>query len=646
MPETKNPFEGIIRLEWPGKQCQLLFDNDKWHFLPLGQVSNIHALLFKDRIGTGSRPAGIAIQGDELKSLDALHSYVPSSLQFIYYDAPRINVFQDRAESGYSTATWLSLVKQIAERVYPCLKREGFIAVHTDEQMSHYARMILDETFGRDCYVGTLVWQKQYAPQNDLNIPTDVLDYIVVYSKVNIAELPKIGILIKPDDLQDDGDFRGCFIDGHKGARSGSEATKFHVNTSPYHWQILNSKLPKGRCHFDPILGVLWFESVEECGDFFVEIQACDKNNHLASKTVHFSVREPKNVEDVYSLPERIWWLLKNDNDIVNGGPLKVVDLPDNLLDAIKGQQFSLVFQASGGNVFSMRSDAPGVNRYWEFGLRTLVNGIAQAKASFGRTGSALPSIKKYFDREDAKKRAAVMNFLPWYDYGHTQDATQHSKALKNAGILEGSINMMAKPQRLLGHLIQLFAPGKKDIVLAMGDVNAVFASVAIKMNRHFIHMIGGSTSDWNDWENLGGRRILATMDGRDSEEIEGSDALPDAAPKKGYVDVLSLSKSYLFRSERNGDIESQFDDNESVDDFWAGLAGAYRDKSHKSEYYRLDGKIVVVVPYEQPLDIVMVARIRKQYGDQKLIIIYESSEGELSAPHATVLKRAPFDLI
>ena len=301
MPETTNPLEGIIRLEWPGKQSPLAFDNERWRFIPFGQIRNKHSLLFQNRVGTGDSLAGLSIFGDELSSLDSLHPFVSGSLQFVYYDAPRLSTFQGQAEPGYANATWLSLVQQIARKGYSCLKKKGFIAVHTDDQMASYARVILDEVFGRDCYVGTLLWQKQYGPQNDLNIPTDVFDYVVVYSKTSVDELQKIGLLVKPDDLKDDGDFRGCFIDGHKGARSGSEATKFHVNTSPYHWQIIDSKLPKGNWHFDSILGVLWFETVEECGDFFVTVQAVDKNNKTSSKTIRFSVRERQSVDDTYS---------------------------------------------------------------------------------------------------------------------------------------------------------------------------------------------------------------------------------------------------------------------------------------------------------------------------------------------------------
>ena len=568
-------MDGVIQLNWPGKNDNIVFDGNKWHLIPFDSTRNKHTLLFNQRIGEGENCVGWAIIGDELSCLEALRPFISSEARLVYYDAPRLSVFPSMAESGYAVSTWLSLIKHVSERVKPCLKREGFFAIHTDEQLSHYARMILDETFGKDSYVGTFAWQKQYAPQNDLNIPTDVFDYIVVYSKAPAEELPKIGLLVTPANLKDDGDFRGCYIDGHKGARSGSEATKFHVNTSPYHWRIVESHLPSGHFHFDPILGVLWFESVDECGKFSVTVEAIDKVGHTATKTIHFEVREPQSIEDTYNLPTRIWWLLKNDNDIQKGGNLVVSDFQAQEVCAFKGQQFSLVFKATGGEVFSMRSDSPGANRYWEFGLRTLVQGIAQAKASFGNTGSALPSIKKFFDRNDAKKRASVMNFLPWYDFGHTQDATQHSIALMRAHITTGGVNMMAKPQRLLGHLISLFAPDANDLVVSLGDVNGVLASVAAKLNRFFVHLSGGFSDDIREWESIGLKRIKATIEGKDDSSLEGSDALDSVAPVNGFLDVLSLSQSYLSINEKSNDIEPHLSDDESVADFWAGLAGA-----------------------------------------------------------------------
>ena len=338
--------------------------------------------------------------------------------------------------------------------------------------------------------------------------------------------------------------------------------------------------------------------------------------------------------------------MLKNDNDIVKGGALEVAELPSDELQGIKGQEFSLVFKAIGGEPITMKSDSPGSGRYWEFGLKTLIESVARAKASFGNSGNALPSIKKYFERENAKKIQTVMNLLPWYDFGHTQDATQHCKALKAAGITDGEINMMAKPQKLIGHLISLLAPRANDVVMSIGDSNAVFASVAIKLHRKFVHIIGGTQDDFETWENTASKRILATMEGKDNETIEGNDALPDAKTQNGKIVVLKLSESKLIANIKNDDIEPDFSVDEVIEDFYAGLSGAYRFSNDEPVYQGLDKKVVYVVPCDESLDAIMLDKIKRQYPDDKLVVIYDASEEELTAPQKVILKRAPFELI
>lgn len=644
---TNNPYAGNIELYWPGKHSMLSYSNGMWKLSPYEICEKKRALLFNFRIGEGDDVRGYCIEGDIISSLKSIYPYVASSLQFIYFDAPRLSSFQSEAESGYAISTWLSLVQQSTRLAIPCLKHAGFFAIHTDEQMCHYARLILEETFGKKHYVGTFVWQKQYAPQNDHNVPTDVLDYIVVFSKCDIENLDKIGILVTPKDLKDDGDFRGCYIDGHKGARSGSEATKFKINTSPYHWEIVDSNLPQGRFHFDGILGTIWFESVDSIGDYFITVKATDKKGHCAQGTIKFKIREPENIDDIYALPNRIWWLLKQDNDISKGGELRIENLDDKELVGIMGQEFSLVFKAKGGEPFTMRSDSPGAGRYWEFGLRTLIEGIAKAKASFGSNGSALPSIKKFFDRNDAKKRQAIMNFLPWYDYGHTQDATQHCKSLKQAGLVDGEINMTAKPQKLLAHLISLLAPKTSDRVMSLGDSNAVFGCVALKLHRKFIHTTGTSTDEICTWNATGKKRLLATLQGKDRQSIEGNDFIgKESTINDGYIDVLKTSKSFLLYNANNGDMIPSFDTDEKVDDFYAGLSGAYKSNKADFAYNGIDDRCVIVVPEDEELDAILLNKYRQKYPSNKLIIIYESMDGVLNTPKNVILRRAPFELV
>jgi DNA-cytosine methyltransferase len=456
-----------VELVWPGKDDDLSFEGSLWRFSAPKPYSTRRSLIFNETLGNGSKHLGTVVKGDYINALTALIPFVPDSVQLIYFDAPRLSVLENECMPGRVVSTWLSIVQQSAMDSYKSIRSTGFFILHTDEEMSHYGRQVLDEVFGRERHVTTFAWQKKYAPQNDKtkNNPTDAFDYIIVYCKCALEDLPKVGILQKPDDIIDDGDWRGCYTAGHKGAKSGSEATKFHVNAPPYRWELIDSSLPAGRYWFDKITGVLWFESVIGVGDYWVKVKCTDSDSNSSEETISFSVHKAENYHDHFELPDRIWWLLKDDNDIKTGGELHI-DKSD-ALSAVEGDQFSIVFKAEGGKPYTMKSSAPGANRYWEFSLRTLVDAIATTTASFGSKGTALPSRKTYHDRNNAFVKMAVMNWLPWQDFGKSEDASRHVKALASSGITSGTLHLTAKPQKLLAYLIELFAPDEGDLVLS-----------------------------------------------------------------------------------------------------------------------------------------------------------------------------------
>ncbi|MDE5806835.1 MAG: hypothetical protein K2H76_01860 [Muribaculaceae bacterium] len=190
-PINHSPYSGFLELSWPGKNNSIVFKDGKWIMLPNDCQLSYRALLYEKELGSGENIIGYAVDADQLTGLASLKSYMLSKIQLIYFDAPRLKVFQSASISGYTTSTWLSLLRQTAVNAIPLLTKNGFFVLHTDEEMSHYARMVLEEIFGKNHYVGTLAWQKQYAPQNDLNIPTDVLDYIIVLAKILLITFPK-----------------------------------------------------------------------------------------------------------------------------------------------------------------------------------------------------------------------------------------------------------------------------------------------------------------------------------------------------------------------------------------------------------------------------------------------------------------------
>ena len=638
-----------VELMWPGKDEQIAFSGSTWTFSPMDGAETRRSLRYKETIGgEGGVLHGWVVAGDYISALDTLIPLAGGSVQMAYFDSPRLSVLETEAAPGYAVSTWLSIVQQAAIKSSKSLKRTGFFLLHADEETAHYGRQVLDEVFGRLRHVTTFAWQKKYAPQNDKNKnnPTDAFDYIIVYSKCPLEDLPKIGLLQTPDSIIDDGDWRGCYTAGHKGAKSGSEVTKFHVNAPPYRWKMLDASLPEGRHWFDGLTGVLWFESIESAGDYWVKVQCTDATGNVDEKTVHFSTRESASLKDHFNLPDRIWWLLKNDNDISPSGRLAIAE--EDGLEGIVGDEYSMVFKATGGTPFTMKSSAPGRGRYWEFSLRTLVESIAETTASFGVKGVALPSKKTFHDRNDTQVRTAVMNWLPWYDYGKSEDASRHVNALVRAGITSGTPNLTAKPQQLLAHLVSLFAPNECDIVLALGDMNAVTASVAMKMNRRFIHITGGSERDREAWENTASKRLVAVMAGLDSGETEKDDPMPGPyAVKAGIIDVLCVSRREMRIDKTSGAVHITEAEGEDMAGFYAGLAGAYRREAGSDAYHGLQGQCVVVLDEEEILDAGMLSYLASQHAGQQITVIAERLELPIGVPlpqNVTVV-HAPFDL-
>ena len=103
---------------------------------------------------------GYVVKGDYITALQSLIPFVGSHIKMIYFDSPRLSTLQDQAQSGYLDSTWLSIVRRSAQIALKLLHNNGFFVLHTDEEMAHYGRMVLDEVFGRDHHITSFAWQK------------------------------------------------------------------------------------------------------------------------------------------------------------------------------------------------------------------------------------------------------------------------------------------------------------------------------------------------------------------------------------------------------------------------------------------------------------------------------------------------------
>ena len=63
------------------------------------------------------------------------------------------------------------------------LRDDGVIFVSIDDHEIHNLRLLMNEIFGEENFVATIVWQKKQSPQNDSTYLSQMHDYILVYAK-------------------------------------------------------------------------------------------------------------------------------------------------------------------------------------------------------------------------------------------------------------------------------------------------------------------------------------------------------------------------------------------------------------------------------------------------------------------------------
>lgn len=76
--------------------------------------------------------------------------------------------------------------------LYALLSKDGFLFVNLDEQEHAYAKVVLDGIFGRQNFIGDMIWQKRKGGGNDSRYLALDHDYILVYAKDASKEMHPI----------------------------------------------------------------------------------------------------------------------------------------------------------------------------------------------------------------------------------------------------------------------------------------------------------------------------------------------------------------------------------------------------------------------------------------------------------------------
>ena len=182
-------------LDWIGKKAVINHDKQ----VPFHLLNEVPELSYGDKDS-----GNMLIQGDNLVALKSLLPYYAGKVKCIYIDppyntgnegwiyndnvnSPEIkewlgNVVGKEAEDLSRHDKWLCMMYPRLKLLWEFLRKDGSIWVSIGDNEVGALRILLDEIFGRNCFVASNVWQKRYSRENREAIG-DAHEYVLIYAK-------------------------------------------------------------------------------------------------------------------------------------------------------------------------------------------------------------------------------------------------------------------------------------------------------------------------------------------------------------------------------------------------------------------------------------------------------------------------------
>jgi site-specific DNA-methyltransferase (adenine-specific)/adenine-specific DNA-methyltransferase len=225
----------------------------------------------------------LIVEGDNLVALKALLPYYAGQVKCIYIDPPYNTgnegwVYNDNVNSplmlewlGKAVGKeaedlsrhdkWLCMMYPRLALLKQFLRSDGAIFVSIDDNEVQALRYVMDEIFGNQNFIATVLWQKVYSPKNSARHFSEDHDYIVVYA-LN-AETWKPNLVPRSDEQDSayknrDNDPRGVWKTSDLSARNFYSLGTYEIVS------------PSGRVIRHPPKGTYWRVSKER----FLELDA------------------------------------------------------------------------------------------------------------------------------------------------------------------------------------------------------------------------------------------------------------------------------------------------------------------------------------------------------------------------------------
>jgi len=242
-----SPTTGTLRpvptesVDWATTQ-HLLIEGDNLEVLKLLQKSYAN----KVKLITIDPPYNT---GKDFVYPDNFHDSIQNYLELTGQTEGGRRISSHTEASGRFHTDWLNMLYPRLKLAHSLLRQDGAIFVSIADHEVHNLRAVMNEIFGEENFIATVIWQKVFAPKNTARHFSEDHDYIVVYAKSSDAWTPTL--LPRSEEMEArygnlDNDPRGVWASDNLTARNFYGAGTYAVTC------------PSGRVINGPPPGTYW----------------------------------------------------------------------------------------------------------------------------------------------------------------------------------------------------------------------------------------------------------------------------------------------------------------------------------------------------------------------------------------------------
>ena len=197
----------------------------------------------------------LIIKGNNLIALHSLKKEFEGKIKLIYIDPP-YNTGSDgfSYNDNFNHSSWLTFMKNRLEVAKDLLRDDGCIFVQCDDNEQAYLKVLIDEVFGRENFIGCVVWKRKRGRDNSAKWLSRTHEYFIIYAreKANLTfNLVELDDVTKKAYKNPDNDIRGewrllaCWARGTQGGVEYAFTSKSGQFFSKRLWLFSKENLEK-----------------------------------------------------------------------------------------------------------------------------------------------------------------------------------------------------------------------------------------------------------------------------------------------------------------------------------------------------------------------------------------------------------------